>query len=109
MKRFKIKLHPTKAKLTVIIGSYKTCSKYMKKYGVDLMDAKGVAIESNYKYFMYLNKNCINAELIAHEAVHLSWYLNKNYRFVEGGFDFKTQELQAYLVGYIIEKVIEKI
>lgn len=42
--------------------------------------------------------------IIAHEATHVTWELDRNVRF---NFDLNHHEIQAYMIEYIVEEILK--
>ena len=102
----KIILHPVGSELIVIIGNHEECHNYFKLVGQDNLPwCNGYAAKYGYRYYIYLNKDIYTPGTIAHEAIHVSWMLNNNAHLIRDGFTYNSQELQAYLVGYIVDEI----
>ena len=100
-----LKLFPKK--IQVLIGQRKESNIFLKrftKFGL-FDDAKAQAGRfSNYRnahYYIWIpNLRCHSS--IAHEAVHISWFINDDLSL---NYNSECDEQQTYLVGYIVEQI----
>lgn len=46
----------------------------------------------------------LNPGIIAHEAVHIAWYLSK---FTDMEFNYSNQETQAYYIQYLVDEIMK--
>jgi hypothetical protein len=110
MKFFEVDIDVFNKTIAVLISDHKYAYDYFErlKKGVELPDCIGFAMHYNNCGYIYLNEETYNYGTVAHEAVHMSWLLCANNRLLLNGFKFQSQEIQAYIVGYITEQIVKK-
>lgn len=102
---FEIILYPTNAVLKVLVTTHEKAIDYFKGKDDNLPWCNGYSYSKFGEYIIYLNSDLYSQGTIAHEAVHISWMLNDKVNLLENGFDYSSQELQAYMVSYMVNEI----
>ncbi len=111
---FKIKIKPYNMVVECLYGTYTHYKQdIMHLYGDDEPGPSAYAIvraDELNNIFLWINSESkLSQSTIAHEAVHISWIINKMCGLDHKGFRYSTQEVQAYMVGEIVEKINKKL
>ena len=104
-----IKLKPTDILLEVFIGKRKDIIKSLlkdygedKKYWKEMIDNGDCTVSWDNHIFIFMTEFDVNT--IVHEATHATWYLDEIVGF---NINQDNDEIQAYYMGYIVEKIFK--
>ena len=107
--KFSIKLNPYPKSLLILHGTRNEVNTYLKKISQHILDSRGCTIGLNKNkdnYAILLDSKLCTQATIAHEAIHISWYLNDDLGL---NFNSNCDEQQTYLVAYIMNEINIKI
>lgn len=105
--KFKIQLIPYPRYLTVVYDTYENGYKFFKTKGIILGDnINASAIMYNTNYYIFLKKDSFTQPILAHELIHISWFLNKD---VGVDYSYACDEHQAYFVSHYMQVINNKI
>lgn len=111
MKHKVFTLYPTDICLEVFIGKRKQMVKSLcedksrtKSEWKEMVGDTSCVVSDDNHIYMFLQKGMDDLSTIAHESVHVSWFLADIVGFE---FDVDHQEMQAYYVDYVFGKVLE--
>lgn len=107
LKRFTIDLAIYPRKILLLVGPHKESHKHLLKFNKFGLydDCKAQAgrnqVHKDCHYYLWIpNFRCHSS--IAHEAVHISWFLQDDLGL---NFSSTADEQQTYIVSYIIDKI----
>ena len=106
MKQIVINVNPYPIKLLVLIGNKKDINKKLEKLTAEKLEHCAISIRlhnKKYNYVLCLDSKNINHCILAHELIHITWFMDNDLTL---NFSSKSDEQQAYLVSYLMNKII---
>lgn len=107
--KISVKLSPYPVSLLVLHGTRQEVNKYLSRISKFDFDSPGSSMhlyDQKDNFAICLDAKKCNHSTVAHEAVHITWFMNDHLCL---NFSSKADEQQAYLVSYIMDEINKKL
>lgn len=103
---FKIELTPYPRTLIVVHDTLDNAYQYFIKKNITLPNCLGCADSRGSIYYIFINKDTGDQATLAHELIHISWFLNTDF-----GVEYSPtcDEHQTHFVSYLMRQINKKI